>query len=166
MIDIHAARQLMACLPEGDDVLFTEQRTVEAARALLASIEEEYGSLSGDDSGLPQTIAGWVAAAHANSVAHGFHDEPDERTFGDLCQLFTSEISEAYEEYRDGRALDEVYENPAKPGKPEGIPIELGDVLLRIFDWFGQQDINLQAILERKHRYNKTRPTRHGGKIT
>lgn len=40
------------------------------------------------------------------------------------------------------------------------------DCLIRIFDWFGKEKLDLQALLERKHTYNQGREYRHGGKIT
>ena len=41
--------------------------------------------------------------------------------------LIHSELSEALEEYRNGREPTEVY--TGNNGKPEGIPIELADVI-------------------------------------
>lgn len=48
--------------------------------------------------------------------------------------------------------------------KPEGIPIELADILIRIADTCGARGINLTEALRLKMAYNKTRPTRHGDK--
>ncbi len=49
--------------------------------------------------------------------------------------------------------------------KPEGIPIELANLLIRIFDTCGTYGINLSEALRMKMAYNKTRPYRHGGKV-
>ena len=65
-----------------------------------------------------------------------------------------TELSEAFEEYRHGRGLNETYyENGTKPC---GIPSELADVVIRIFD--------LEKIILEKMEYNETRPYKHGDK--
>ena len=80
----------------------------------------------------------------------------------EIVALIHSEVSEALEEYRNGRAQTEVYYG--ENGKPEGIPIELADVIIRIFDFCGYAGINIDAAITQKHEYNKSRPYRHGGK--
>ena len=49
--------------------------------------------------------------------------------------------------------------------KPEGIAVELADCILRILDYCGKAEIDIEDIITRKHEYNKTRPYRHGGKV-
>lgn len=66
------------------------------------------------------------------------------------------------EEYRKGRQATEVY--PGNNEKPEGIPIELADAIIRILDYCGYAGIDIEAAILQKHEYNKTRPYRHGGK--
>jgi len=112
----------------------------------------------------PQTIQEWQDAIHTYAVEKGWWDQ-GQRNFGELCALFHSEISEAFEEYRDHRGLTEVYENPDKPGKLEGVPVELADCVIRILDFCGHEGINLQDILEKKHAFNLKRPYRHGNKV-
>jgi hypothetical protein len=101
-------------------------------------------------------------------------------SFGDVCTLFTSEIIEAYEEHREHRADDEVWFNekealprsfglPSLPdqlvAKPEGIPIEFGDLGIRMLHWFGDHPgMNLGNCIVMKMDYNDLRPHRHGGK--
>lgn len=75
-----------------------------------------------------------------------------------LC-LIHSEISEALECYRDGKLAPRSVD-----GKPEGLVIELADVVIRIADLCSQLGFNLEYALETKMKYNKTRPYRHGGK--
>lgn len=38
------------------------------------------------------------------------------------------------------------------------------DCLIRILDWCGRHDIDVDTLLAMKHEYNKTRPYKHGGK--
>lgn len=94
----------------------------------------------------------------------GWHDSP--RSPGDLLMLAVSELAEALEEYRAGRALDEVYEVEDKFGqmKPEGVPIELADTIIRIADMAGRWGIDLDAAIEQKMMFNENRPYKHGGK--
>lgn len=113
----------------------------------------------------PQTITEWQVAIYQYALAKGWYDN-DTRTFGDNCALFTSEISEAYDEYRNGHEVTETYFNPDKPEKAEGVPTELADCVIRILDFCQRAGIDLQAIMEQKHAYNLTRSYRHGNKRT
>lgn len=95
------------------------------------------------------------------AVRHGFTDA----TVGEDIALMHSELSEALEEYRAGRKPDETYFNPDKPAKPEGMPAELADVVIRVMHFCGKHGINLgKAVLE-KMAYNESRPYKHGGKV-
>ena len=49
-------------------------------------------------------------------------------------------------------------------GKPEGIAIEMVDCMIRIMDFLVKENMDIELLLDIKHRYNKTRPYRHGGK--
>jgi hypothetical protein len=91
---------------------------------------------------------------------HGWHDEP--RTFGEIVALLHSEVSESLEDFRHGHAPTEVWLE--KSGKPCGIPIELVDVIIRIFDAAGVYGIDLDDAYRVKTAYNRTRPYRHGGR--
>lgn len=77
-----------------------------------------------------------------------------------LLALVTSEVSEAVEEVRLGNFRQRI-EN----GKPEGLPAELADVVIRVFDLAGGLGIDLVHAIETKIAYNATRPVRHGGKL-
>ena len=103
-----------------------------------------------------------IAEAHANAVAHGFWEE--DRPFAEQIALMHSELSEALEEFRDGHGMQEVYWPPPF-SKPEGIPIELADVIIRICDTCGKYRIDLEEAIRLKMEYNKTRPYKHGKKI-
>lgn len=46
--------------------------------------------------------------------------------------------------------------------KPEGVPSELADLLIRVFDYAGMRDIDLAGIMSEKAKYNKTREQMHG----
>ena len=115
---------------------------------------------------------------HENAIAHGWWDG-QERKLPEILMLTVSELAEALEEYRDGAPLfycDAYDENicgncMSQRGacvqgnrKPEGIAVELADAIIRILDYCGKAEINIESVIRLKHEYNKTRPYRHGGK--
>ncbi|GIM47007.1 hypothetical protein DNHGIG_25560 [Collibacillus ludicampi] len=100
-----------------------------------------------------------VKEAHQMAIDKGWYEEP--RTFGEIIALVHSELSEALEDFRAGRRINEIY---YEGDKPCGIPIELADVVIRIFDTCGYYGIDLEEAIEEKMAYNAKRPKRHGGK--
>ena len=99
-----------------------------------------------------------IEKSHDIAISKGWWDK--EREIPELIALIHSELSEALEEYRVSENLDIRYEN----NKPEGIVVELADVLIRIFDLSGKYKIDLKKALETKLKYNETREYRHGNK--
>lgn len=83
------------------------------------------------------------------------------RSFVEALALVIGEVSEAVEEWRNGHEPTEIY---IKDGKPEGIPIELADTVIRIAQLCDEYDINLDAAIQQKLAFNLTRPFKHGGK--
>lgn len=93
---------------------------------------------------------------HAAKVRPG-ETEPRRATFAERLLLLSTEISETYEEYRDGRGMDEVYYSNAAPGKPEGIPMEIADILIRLADLIVEHNIPIGMAVAVKDRYNQVR---------
>lgn len=103
---------------------------------------------------------------HQNAKEHGWWEE--ERSFGEIIALCHSELSEALEEHRNGKTATEIYtkckmDAIKKVGyggcgvckncpvnKPEGIPIELADTIIRILDYCGKAQIDINSLVERR----------------
>lgn len=112
--------------------------------------------------------------SHENAKDKGFTDA----TFVERIALIHSEVSEALEDYRNGLKPSEfVYKSPRTGEmykeseligpidptlKPCGIPSELADIVIRVFDLAGRENIDLERAIEEKMAFNKTRPFRHG----
>lgn len=74
--------------------------------------------------------------------------------------LVVSEVSEAIEELRAGYDVDEAYYR--EDGKPEGVPSELADVVIRVFDFAGYFGVDLEYAIKTKLEFNATRGMKHG----
>ena|SRR5688500_626006 len=102
------------------------------------------------------------------SSAHGFHE--DDATGDDiklerwqftssLCRVH-SEVSEAQDWVQRGKSFTEIWLVDGK--KPEGVPIELADAIIRIADMAATYGIDLADAINLKMEYNMTRPFKHG----
>jgi len=47
-------------------------------------------------------------------------------------------------------------------GKPEGVPAELADTIIRILHFCGKHKIDIEAAVHEKMAYNESRPHKHG----
>lgn len=98
---------------------------------------------------------------HKTAFDHGWWRE--DRNIGEALALIHSEVSEALEVWREGKALEEVV--LSTDGKPEGFFVELADVVIRVLDLAQHYNIDMEVILNMKAAYNETRAYRHGGKL-
>jgi NTP pyrophosphatase (non-canonical NTP hydrolase) len=117
----------------------------------------------------PKGLNDYVEEVTAWCKRKGWHEDITSsrpNSAGDLLMLVVTELAEALEEVRDHHGLNEVYYVEDKHGqqKPEGVPVELADVLIRIFDIAGRWDIDLEAVVREKMAFNEGRPYKHGGR--
>jgi NTP pyrophosphatase (non-canonical NTP hydrolase) len=100
------------------------------------------------------TLDELVSTSYEIAKSKGWWDKP--RSFAALTLLMQSEISEALEDYRSKKGLNEVwyeiqvndggvtFTTEGKPGdKPCGIPSELADVVIRVADFCGHYRLKL-----------------------
>ena len=108
----------------------------------------------------------------------------DARTdrIGNRLMLIVGEVNEAHDEIRSGRAPDfewvsypkslvdevgeeraaEIFEERGLLPKPEGVPSEIADIVIRCFDFSGEHRIDLADVIRRKMAYNASRERLHG----
>jgi hypothetical protein len=125
----------------------------------------------------------------STAASKGFHDDRplagewaggDDKALanwqGNKLLLIVSEVIEAHDEIRSGHAAHETY-YPAKPDlgentsvigwtpgtyKPEGVPSEIADAVIRCFDFAYTEGFSLADIILEKLQYNATRERLHG----
>lgn len=108
------------------------------------------------------TVSRLVERAFDGAKAKGWHDPEVDASFGDRIALIHSEVSEALEAFRECGDTGKVWHRA--DGKPEGVVVELADVVIRIADLCGKHGLDLERAILDKLAFNATRPHRHGGK--
>lgn len=116
--------------------------------------------------------------------AKGFWPEnPKDRSFGEVIALCHSELSEALEadrEYKNAslgtfeylnkdpkiignnEVVKEFFKSTFKTYIKDTKEDELADAMIRILDYCGAMEIDIEKHIKLKLEYNKTRPNKHG----
>jgi hypothetical protein len=81
---------------------------------------------------------------HQTAVEKGWWADELDRPFPMLIMLMQSELAEAIEDYRNHRALTEVWYEDT--GKPCGIPIELADFIIRVGDFAARYKLGMFKV--------------------
>jgi len=111
---------------------------------------------------------------HERAKEKGFWDEP--RETGTLLMLMVSELSEALEadrknkhadletfDYReDERNCSEDFQADFQQLIKDSFEDEIADVFIRLLDFIGQRNINIERHIDLKMQYNQTRAYKHG----
>lgn len=136
-------------------------------QALVGKINEEKG-FHGHGNTLRARVA-VETSARSNDGGESLHlaNAALRNYYVAKLALITTEVAEAIEELRNGRAVNETYYPSRWPRmvgifKPEGVPSEVADIVIRAFDFAYEAGFDLAEIIDEKLRFNETREHLHG----
>lgn len=143
-------------VPLGEPVTYTEEEF-----AIKKQLEYELEALSRDVD-FAFKFNKLMVIMYRTAMLKGWHSPS--KSFGEQILMMHSELSEIVEAYREENGnANQIWYRPTDD-KPEGVPIEFADTIIRIFDTCTLEKINLFRAVIEKAQFNLTRPHRHGNK--
>lgn len=143
------------------DYLFTDGSGAEVERLVISRRGEDKGRSGWGKRPVVDAVQFLLNEARSNYQKRLYDEcvaakwDPEQRnTFAEEIAHLHEELSEAFRAWRLYKDFD-VHVGPN--GKPEGIPIELADVLIGLFYNAELHGFDLFAAVEEKHRFNLTR---------
>lgn len=93
----------------------------------------------------------WAALCHYQSKKYGWWpDEPMLETYATKIALIHSEVSEMLEGLRKGKRDDHLLDSMAEH-------VEAADVFIRLMDYCGARNIDIERLVKRKLEFNRIR---------
>lgn len=157
-----------------ENMMLIKERDQESNRQSLKEASDGADN-SGTGELMSKTIDELTTEILAINEEKGWNegDFSDTKTIASALLMIHAEVSEAAEALRDGD-IDYFYHDYAKSyappdAKPEGMIVELADVVIRVIHLAGMMNrdrspTSLSEAITAKLAYNRTRPYRHGGK--
>lgn len=144
-----------------EDESFSEESFDTEEQAQLHLVEYVETQLKGGHESFNEGWRSMSMRVEANVLAHGFRDHQNsgKRNQAELLCLMHSELSEGLE------AIRKNIESSDHISTFKGIEEELADVVIRIMDFDREFGLRIAEAIEAKHRFNMTRPFKHGKKF-
>ena len=103
-------------------------------------------------------------AVYDNARQKGFHpvEQTRDQFIEAMCNNLHDEVSELHDAWRNGK-IDEAC---PKEVELTNLEEELADVVIRALDDARHLGVDILKAVLLKHGYNKTRPFRHGNKLS
>ena len=102
------------------------------------------------------TISELQTKIHQIAKDHGWWEK--DREIGTILMLIVTEVAEVMEAYREDR-----YESENIPGF-SWMEEELADIIIRVLDFAGHNNYDMEGAISAKMKYNASRSYRHGDK--
>lgn len=106
---------------------------------------------------------------HGHPISEVFYKYHSTAKAGDV-EIRTSHGGSRWEYRENGYgawkpvSIDELVDAGYYKAEPKGVPIELADIIIRVLHVCAARDVDIDAAVALKMKYNESRPYRHGGK--